>query len=77
MDKQDFIARFTEQLEGHDGTPIKMDTVFRTIDVWDSLTGVAVQIMISDVYNSAIPDAEFRASITVEDLYLLAIKHQK
>lgn len=76
MNQQLFLDKFTEQLEGYKGTPISLETEFRTIDVWDSLTGVAVQIMISDDFESVIPDSEFMAAQTVGDLFEMAKKYK-
>ena len=77
METQDFISNFTDQLEDHDGSEITMSTEFRNLDVWDSLTGVAVQIMISDNYNATIPDSDFKEAKTVDDLYNLTLSNQK
>lgn len=77
MNEQIFIEKFTEQLEGYDGASINLDTEFRSIDVWDSLTGVAVQIMISDDFGAVIPDPEFVAAKTVGDIYILMNKYAK
>lgn len=76
MENQDFIKNFIEQLEDHDGSEITMETEFRKLEVWDSLTGVAVQIMISDNYNATIPDSDFKNAKTLEDLYQLTLRNQ-
>ncbi|CDN32786.1 hypothetical protein BN938_2717 [Mucinivorans hirudinis] len=77
MNEQLFINKFVEQLEGYQGEPLTMDSEFRQIDVWDSLTGVAVQIMISDDFNASIPDGKFVEAKTVGDIYNLAKKYHK
>lgn len=78
IDNDNFINKIIEQLEGYSGVPvITMNTAFRNIDVWDSLTGAAVQIMISDDYGSNIPDDEFRNAITIADLLKLTLKYRK
>jgi len=77
MEANDFIKKFIEQIEDHDGSEILMETEFRQLNTWDSLTGVAVQIMIHDSYNSAIPDSEFKSTKTLGELYNLAVKYQK
>lgn len=77
MNEQLFINKFVEQLEGYQGEPLTMDSEFRQIDVWDSLTGVAVQIMISDDFNASIPDDKFVEAKTVGDIYNLAKKYHK
>lgn len=76
MDEKQFILDFIEQLEGHDGSEITMNTVFRDLECWDSLTGAAVQIMINDNYNALIPNDYFRNSETVGDLFELAKKYK-
>ena len=76
METKDFIRNFTEQLEDHDGSEITMETEFRKLEVWDSLTGAAVQIMISDNYNAEIPDSDFKNAKTLEDLYQLTLSNQ-
>lgn len=76
METQDFLKNFAEQLEEYDGIEITMETEFRKLDGWDSLTGAAVQIMINDNYNSEIPDIDFKNAKTVKDLYQLTIYYK-
>lgn len=76
MNEQLFISKFTEQLEGYEGDAINLDTDFRSIDVWDSLTGIAVQVMINDDFSAAIPDAEFAAAKKVGDLFALMNRYK-
>ena len=76
MENFDFIKDFREQLEDPTSRDISMDTPFRSIPTWDSLTGMAVQMMIKDKYNAFIPDEEFKRSITINDLYNLMIKYK-
>lgn len=77
MEIQDFIKNFIDQLEEHDGSEITMETEFRKLEVWDSLTGAAVQIMISDNYNAPISDSDFKNAKTIADLYELTLMYQK
>lgn len=76
MNEQLFLEKFTEQLEGYEGPSITLETEFRSIDVWDSLTGVAVQIMASDDFGAVIPDADFINAKTVRDIFELAKKYK-
>lgn len=41
---------------------------FRTVGSWDSLTGMAIIVMIEDKYGVKISDSEFRSLITVQDI---------
>ena len=76
MENHDFIKNFKEQLEDPTIQDISIDTPFRLIPTWDSLTGMAVQMMIKDKYDAFIPDEEFKKAITINDLYNLMIKYQ-
>lgn len=75
MNATEFIQNFEAQLEGHDGSEITLETKFRELECWDSLTGAAVQIMIHDSYQASIPDEDFRNAKTLGDLINLTIKN--
>jgi acyl carrier protein len=77
MDKNVFISKFVDQLEDYNGPEINLETRFRDIEDWDSLTGIAVQIMAADDFGSNIPDAEFINAETVGDLWDLTVKFKK
>lgn len=74
MDKKAFIDNIVEQLEDYSGDELTMETLFRELDEWDSLTGVAVQLMIQEKYGSKIPDQPFRDAKTLNDLYNLTLQ---
>lgn len=69
MNSAEFISKFKEQLQGHDGSDITLDTIFRDLDAWDSMTGMAVQLIMNDDLNANISDEDFLACKTVSDLY--------
>lgn len=77
MDFNGFVEEFIDQLDEYDGGEISKETNFRDLDDWDSLTGVAVQVMIADKYGSKIPDNDFIQANTVGDLFDLALKYKK
>ncbi len=77
MDEKIFIKNFTEQLLDYEGSMLTMSSDFRSLEDWDSLTGSAVQVMIYDTYNSAIPDSDFKNAKTIEDLYNLTLKNRE
>jgi len=47
---------------------------FRNVGSWDSLTGMAIIVMIEDKYGIQISDAEFRNLITLQDIIDLVQK---
>mgnify|MGYP000957956490 CR=1 FL=1 len=70
MDK---LNEFTQKFQAQyiDGADIKItaDTDFRQIGSWDSLTGMAVLVMIQDEYGIDIPIDKFKGLLTVKDVY--------
>lgn len=77
LSEESFIEIFRLQLEGDPGDVIKLDTKFRELGNWDSLTGMAVQMAIKDSFDSKIPDQEFINAGTVGDLYNLTKKFKE
>ena len=52
-----------------DGISKRFDTIFRNLDSWDSLTGMAIQVMLEDNYGVRIPDETFKSFKTINDIY--------
>jgi acyl carrier protein len=77
MEEAQFLEKFREQLEDPNVEGLSLEMKFREIPTWDSLTGMAVQMMIKDEYASAIPDTDFQQSSTIRDLYNLMLKNRK
>ena len=77
MEEELFLKKFQDQLEDPNFEGLSLETKFREIPTWDSLTGMAEQMMIKDDFSSAIPDNEFQQSTTIRDLYNLMIKYRK
>jgi acyl carrier protein len=44
---------------------------FKSLETWDSLTAMSVQVMIEDEYEVKIVPIDFKATTTVKDLYNL------
>lgn len=66
---EEFLAKVKEQFEDSDMENIQMDTVFRTLETWDSLTAMALQAMVLDDYGVKITNKELLDLDTVGDLY--------
>ena len=64
---EDFIKNFAEAIERED--EIKMEDSFREYDEWSSITYLSVIVMMDEVYDVHMEQAEFKALKTVEDLY--------
>lgn len=77
----DQLNEFTQKFKAQyiDGKQIEMspDTAFRQVGSWDSLTGMAVLVMIQDDYGIDIPVDKFKGLITVQDVYKFILKDNK
>lgn len=69
MDKNKFIADFTSQFIDADEISVNENTKFRDIGSWDSLTGMAVLVMIEDEYQVKMNDADLGKCATVQDIF--------
>jgi acyl carrier protein len=68
IDKDSFIQNFTNQLLDTSYT-IDLETYFRELDDWDSLTAMAVIVMLDDTYGLKVSDEQFLNLNTLGDIY--------
>jgi acyl carrier protein len=66
MDK--FILNFKGQFE-EDNITINLDSKFRDLDGWDSMTALMVIAMLDELYNCQIDPEEFKKYEYVYELY--------
>lgn len=69
MDLKDFIENFAAEF---DETPMEAfapETVYKTLDEWNSLTALSIIAMVDDSYNKTITGANLRACNTIEELF--------
>jgi acyl carrier protein len=69
MEINEFIAKFQEQFIDADELSIKSDTTFRDLGTWDSLTGMAVLVMIKDDYGVDMTDTDLKGCQTVQNIF--------
>lgn len=67
----DFTKKFHNQYFDADTFDMHPETDFRQISSWDSLTGMAVLVMIKDDYGVDITAETFKTLKTVNDVYVL------
>lgn len=71
----EFIIEFTNQLlDTH--TKLGPETVFTDLVDWDSLTAMAVMVMIEDNYKVKIDSSTLSQQKTLNDLYKYIQDHQ-
>lgn len=64
-----FVENFAKQFADVDIPNVKVNTIFRDLETWDSLTGMAVLIMIQDEYGKTLTEDEFKTLSTPEQVY--------
>ncbi len=69
MELNDFIANFANQFDETDPSEIKSDTVFKELDEWSSMMGMAVIAMVKKKYSKIITGNDVRQCETVEELF--------
>jgi acyl carrier protein len=68
MDQSKFINDFKDQFIDSDEITVDASTGFRNIGSWDSMTGMAVLVMIKDEYGVDMTDTDLRNCNTVQDI---------
>ncbi len=76
MKKEDFLTVIRDQFLEDDLNLITLDVNFRTLDSWDSLTGMAILAVIEDDFKITIPIEIFKKLNTVQELYEYVISKQ-
>jgi acyl carrier protein len=71
MELEKFIENFAGQFEETEVENITANVDFKSLETWDSLTAMSVQVMIEDEYEVKIVPIDFKATTTVKDLYNL------
>ncbi len=64
-----FLEKFKDQFIDSDSIELAEDTFFRNIDSYDSLTGIAIIIMIEDEYGLKIDDTVYKSLKTPKEIF--------
>jgi acyl carrier protein len=65
----DFTKKFQSQYIDAESIFLKPESEFRQVGSWDSLTGMAVLVMIKDEFSIDISVESFKNMKTVDDVY--------
>lgn len=71
MNELEFLNFFSSLFDDECSEELEMDTEFRYLDEWSSLTGLCFITDMKDKYGKTIEVAEFKAAETIADLYQL------
>ena len=67
MEEKFFLDLIISEL---DTLEVNLETKFRDLDEWDSLTGMSIILVLEENYNIKISDDIFREFNTFSDIYL-------
>ena len=68
MDKTKFIECFADALELNTPETLTLNTEFRTLDEWDSLSYLSIIAMLDEEYSIQIENAKFKKLNTIGDI---------
>lgn len=71
MELKDFIENFADQFDETDLSEFKPETIYRELEEWSSLTGLAILNMISKKYGIKLSSSDVKNTDTIESLYKL------
>lgn len=71
MDLNKFIADFADQFDETELSEFKSETVYRDLDEWSSLTGLAILNMINKKYGVKLSASDIKDTKTLEDVFKL------
>lgn len=71
MNEKEFIDFFGSLFDDACSEELTLDTEFRYLDEWSSLTGFYFITDMKDKYNKTIEVSDFKSAETIEDLYNL------
>lgn len=77
IDSKIFFTDFQNEFIDPENIEINELTEFRKIGSWDSLTGMAIFVMIQDKYSTEFSDAAFQSCTTAGDVLDRIMEYQK
>lgn len=73
---KEFIERFADQFDDTELAEFKPETIYRDLDEWSSLNGLAILNMIEKKYGVKLMPTELKSTNTIEDVYKLVQSKQ-
>jgi len=69
MEQNQFLANFVSVLEDTDPNQITLETKFRELNEWDSLTALSLIAMVDEEYQIKLSGEDIISSETINDLF--------
>jgi acyl carrier protein len=69
MEINDFITKFATQFDDTDASEFTLETKFKELDEWSSLTALSIIAMADEEYDVKLKGDDIRDSTTINDLF--------
>jgi len=69
MEINDFLSKFKAQFADDNSFQLNVEDDFRKIESYDSLTGMAILVMIKDEFGVELTDDEYKSFNSVKSIY--------
>lgn len=69
MELQEFIQNIADQFDETDASEFKVDTEFKALEEWSSLSALSIIAMVDDEYNVTLKGDDIKNAETIEDLF--------
>jgi acyl carrier protein len=71
MEENKFVENFAFQFDETDPSDISIDTKFKELDEWSSLTALSIMAMADEQYSVRLTADDFKDSTTLGDIFEL------
>ena len=69
MTLDEFVTAFAEEFDDTPAEQFKVDTVYKSLEEWGSLTALSIIALAMEGFGKKITGADLRACNTIEELY--------
>ncbi|WP_164123640.1 acyl carrier protein [Sphingobacterium sp. xlx-130] len=69
MDENKFIEDFTSIFDDVDVSELSMETEFKTLDEWSSLTALGLLAVMEEEYDAELSSRDIEKSTTIRDIF--------
>ena len=76
MNEIEFLQNFASIFDEIEDNELTMDTEFKNIDEWSSLTALALLAVIDEEYDVKLTNNDLKNSVTVRDIYNIVNNHK-
>lgn len=76
MNEIEFLKNFASIFDEIEDNELTMDTEFKNIDEWSSLTALTLLAVIDEEYDVKLTNNDLKNSVTVRDIYNIVNNHK-